>query len=107
MLTRTPLRVAVLCSHRAPGIEYLLDHDANGSLYEIAGCISSESDFADGERFAGRGVPCVTHSIADFHASHGFSLRDIGARALYDMQTLRRRPSVPRPRFVPSPARFR
>ena len=43
-----PLKVAVLCSHRAPGLVHLLNHDPRrGSEYEVVCCVTSSDTFAE------------------------------------------------------------
>jgi folate-dependent phosphoribosylglycinamide formyltransferase PurN len=84
-----PLKVAVLCSARAPGLTYLLNRDPRrGAEYEIVCCISSEHIFAEQVRVERRGVPCVPHSIAQFCHDRGVRRTDMGARVDYDRETL-------------------
>jgi len=89
MLTFTPpLRVGVLCSHRAPGLLHLLDHDARrGTEYEIACCITSDSSFAEQARVERRGVPCIAHPYSSFRQARAATLRDLTVRAEYDAAT--------------------
>ena len=70
MLTLSrPLKVAVLCSHRAPGLLYLLNRDRErGRLFEVVCCVTSERTFDEEVRVERRGVPTLSHSIEDFYA---------------------------------------
>jgi folate-dependent phosphoribosylglycinamide formyltransferase PurN len=83
-----PLRVAVLCSHRAPALRYLVDHAApRGPLYEIACCISSEAACADEDAIRACGIPIHLHPIRLFCEQHGTLRTDRGARSSYDIVT--------------------
>jgi phosphoribosylglycinamide formyltransferase 1 len=86
-----PLRVAVLCSHRAPGLLYLLNQSPErGSAYEIVCCVTSEETFAEEVRVERRGIPTRAHPIARFYATHGGGNRaDLTVRRAYDRETLR------------------
>lgn len=87
-LTR-PLRVAVLCSHRAPGLVDLLDRDPRrGGAYGIVCCVTSAGGFAEERGVEQRGVPCLAHSVREFCAERGVRLTDLQARAEYDLETL-------------------
>lgn len=89
MLTRSaPLKVAVLCSRRAPGLTWLLNRDENrGRLYDIVCCLSSEETFAEEVRVERRGIPCIPHPIRAFCRVRGRSIRDAEARIAYDEAT--------------------
>ncbi|HSP33750.1 MAG TPA: formyltransferase family protein, partial [Thermoanaerobaculia bacterium] len=76
------LRVGVLCSKRAPGLDGLLHHPFRRSSYEIDCVISSETSFPDS------GVPVITHPIRSFYDHHRAPLRDLGTRELYDRFTV-------------------
>jgi folate-dependent phosphoribosylglycinamide formyltransferase PurN len=83
------MKVAVLCSHRAPGLVSLLNHDARrGVDYDIVCCVSSSDTFAEEVRVERRGVVCLPHSIREFCRSRGVDLHDMQARAAYDALTL-------------------
>ena len=90
-MNRPPLRVAVLCSHRAPGLVHVLTRDRNrGRLYDIACCLTSEAGFAEEVRVARRGIPILSHPIQTFYASAGRPLEDLEARRDYDARTVRK-----------------
>jgi hypothetical protein len=71
MLTSNrPLRVAVLCSRRAPGLLHLLESDPNrGRLFDIACVMTSERDFAESDAVSAAGVQVLRHPIAEFCAA--------------------------------------
>lgn len=86
-----PLRVGVLCSHRAPGLSYLLDRDPNrGATYEIACCLTSEEVCADVSLANRHGIPVIAHPIHRFSRSRGWRLSDSVGRAAYDARTVER-----------------
>jgi phosphoribosylglycinamide formyltransferase-1 len=58
----TPLRVALLCSSRAPGVRDLLSDPARGSLYELACVVSTERDFPEREEIVEAGITCVART---------------------------------------------
>jgi folate-dependent phosphoribosylglycinamide formyltransferase PurN len=86
-----PLRVAVLCSHRAPGLLYLLNRSPDrGVTYEIACVVSSDLAFAEEVRVERRGIPTRGHSIHDFYESRAHvTVDDLDVRAEYDAETLK------------------
>ena len=84
------LRVAVLCSHRAPGLLYLLNQSPDrGASYEIVGCVTDQTTFAEGVRVERRGIPTIRHPIDAFYRARGASrCGDMTLRAEYDAETL-------------------
>ena len=54
-----PLRIGVLCSKRAPGLDALLAHRANGLSFDVACCVTSEEDSVVSH-------PSIIHSIGQF-----------------------------------------
>jgi|KBSSwiStaDraftv2_1062776.scaffolds.fasta_scaffold750353_2 phosphoribosylglycinamide formyltransferase-1 len=87
----TPLRVAVLCSHRAPGLLHLLNADPDrGRTFDVVCCVTSESTFAEEVRVERRGVPTRSHRI---HAFYDARQARLGAapdvRAAFDADTAR------------------
>lgn len=89
---RRPLRIAVLCSHHAPGLMYLLNQcPGRGVDYEIVCCVTSEYTFDEEVRVERRGVPTLSHPIHHFYEHHHVSVyRDMSVREKYDAATLRR-----------------
>lgn len=90
MLTSQPLRVAVLCSHRAPGLLELLERDrAAGGAHDIVAVITSEFAFDRQKNVAASGVPTRAHSIREFYRRRDAALyRDFETRAAYDRETV-------------------
>jgi len=84
-----PVKVAVLCSHRAPGLVQLLNRDPHrGADYEVVCCVTSSDTFAEEVRVERRGVPCLPHSIRRYSLSRGTAVSDLEARPDYDRITL-------------------
>jgi phosphoribosylglycinamide formyltransferase-1 len=81
------LRVAVLTSKRAPGLEQLLHHPQRNKLFEIAGVVSTESSFAETPNIERAGVPVLLHPLRRFCDDYGVSIRNCVARWAYDRQT--------------------
>jgi folate-dependent phosphoribosylglycinamide formyltransferase PurN len=91
MLNARPLRVAILCSRRAPGLVHVLNRDRNrGSSYDIVACLSSEPTFAEEVRVERRGIPTLPHSIHGFYRLVDRPLHDLEARREYDARTARK-----------------
>ena len=89
MLTWKPIRVAVLCSHRAPGLLDLIDRFADRQAYQIVAAITSELAFEGQARVAARGVPTRAHAIHEFYRRRDASLyRDFATRAAFDRETV-------------------
>jgi folate-dependent phosphoribosylglycinamide formyltransferase PurN len=88
MLTR-PVRVAVLCSHRAPGLLHLLNCDAErGTAYDIVCCLTTEPTFAEEVRVERRGVPTLPHDIHEFYAARKARIAGTpGVRSAFDART--------------------
>ena len=83
-----PLRIAVLCSHRAPGVERLLEAGGPGRGFEVVAGVTSEPECVSRGAFVEAEVPLVTHDLRAFHRSLGAPLSDREARAAYDARTL-------------------
>jgi phosphoribosylglycinamide formyltransferase-1 len=91
MIPRAPLRVAILCSHRAPGLVHVLGRDRNrGPMYEIVCVISSDTSFAEQVRVERRGIPTLPHPVQTFYEVMGRPLRDVEVRQQYDERTVRK-----------------
>lgn len=74
------MRVAVLCSQRAPGLLDLLNRAADRRVtFDIVGVISSEPACADEAGVQRRGIPTIAHPIRGFG----------GSRSEYDAETVR------------------
>ena len=85
-----PLRVAVLCSHRAPGLLHLLNADPDrGRTFDIVGCVTTEQTFAEEVRVERRGVPTRSHDIRVFYEARQAPLgRAAAVRAAFDAKTV-------------------
>ena len=89
MTLNRPLKVAVLCSGRAPGLLHLLNRDSRrGAEYEIVCCVTSHDTFAEEVRVERRGIPCIPHPISVFCRERGAPVGDLAVRADYDRATL-------------------
>lgn len=89
MLTRdSPLRIAVLCSHRAPGLAHVLDDPRCGRLYGIVACLTTEGAFEGQREAESAGIPCLAHPLRRFCASRRVRLVDLGARVEYDARSV-------------------
>ena len=87
----TPLRVGMLCSHRAPGLSFLLDRDPNrGRAYDVICCLTSADAFEDEAVASSHGIPVLVHPIRDFCRSQGWRLSDRAGRSAYDAETVER-----------------
>lgn len=83
------LRVALLCSHRAPGLRFLLHEDPlRGRLYNLVCCLSSEEKSESREEAESAGLPFLSNPIARFSAVRGTKRTDLSARSDYDRETL-------------------
>lgn len=87
MLTRSPLRVAVLSTLRAPGLDDLLADPERGTGFEIIGCLASDAAWRDHASAVSAGVPVTVHDLAAFCGRRGVPHRNLAARTAYDAQT--------------------
>jgi folate-dependent phosphoribosylglycinamide formyltransferase PurN len=84
-----PLRVAILCSYRAPGLTRLLNLDRRrGTEYDVVCCLTSSDTFLEEVRVERRGVPCLSHPIRRICHERGASIRDADVRLAYDAETV-------------------
>ncbi len=81
------LRVALLASHRAPGVGDLLADPLRGSLYELSVVLGSAEDLRDAAAIEAAGVPAVIHSYRHFCARSHCRSGDLAARREYDRQS--------------------
>jgi folate-dependent phosphoribosylglycinamide formyltransferase PurN len=75
------LRVAVLSTSRAPGLDYLL------ARRQIVAFVATDAANHDLARAAAAGVPATVRDIHAFYASAGAPRRDLGVRREFDRQT--------------------
>lgn len=86
---RRPARFAVLCSHRAPGLDVLLRAPHYGDLFELALCFSTDESFSGTPELHWHEIPVVRRSIRRYYADHGARISDRAVRARYDFETAR------------------
>jgi phosphoribosylglycinamide formyltransferase-1 len=89
MLTpKPPLRVAVLCSQRAPGLLHLVERRRErADTYELVAVVTSELGFDQQPRVAAAGVPIRAHAIHEFYRRHDADLyHDFRTRARFDRE---------------------
>ena len=92
MLNIAPVRVAVLCSGRAPGLTHLLGRASSRVVgWDIVCCVTSEERFEHEETAAICGVPIEHHQVRPFYAHHAPNARlnDRTTREAYDAATVR------------------
>jgi len=89
---RGPLRVAVLCSDRAPGLTYLLNRSPDrGSAFDVACVLTSSRTFDEEVRVERRGIPTIVHPIVEFYGKRNARVPgDIDTRLAYDAETRKR-----------------
>ena len=80
-----------MCSHRAPGLMYLLNRSPErGVSFEIVCVVTSEDTFDEEVRVERRGIPTLVHSIRRFCEARGASVyHDLETRRAYDAETAR------------------
>ena len=81
------LRVAVLTSRRAPGLEQLLRHPQRNKMFEMVCVISSEPAFEQAETIERSDVPVLLHAMRNFCSEREVSIRNFDARVAYDRHT--------------------
>ena len=81
------LRVMVLSSRRAPGLERLISRA--GRRWRIVGVVASEPASEALEVALKAGLPALVHDVRAFCAGRGVRLGDLAARRQYDRETLR------------------
>jgi folate-dependent phosphoribosylglycinamide formyltransferase PurN len=87
MLTDRPLRVAVLCSRRAPGLLHLLS-PGHAVPFEIVCVVSSERDFSEAASLSADRPAFHTHDIKAFYADRSSRVtRDFVTRRAFDRAT--------------------
>ncbi|HVX38564.1 MAG TPA: formyltransferase family protein [Gemmatimonadaceae bacterium] len=81
----SPLRVVILTSRRAPGLEHLLERDSRrGRVYEIAGVFASDPQCVERALCAAHDVPFAALDLRAFAAQHHAAWTDLAFRAYYD-----------------------
>jgi len=86
---RPRLRVAVLSTSRAPGLDYLLERDpGRGHRWEMVGFIATDPANRDLARVVDAGIPAATPDIRAFYAATGARWTDLAARREFDRRTV-------------------
>jgi phosphoribosylglycinamide formyltransferase 1 len=89
MTTRQfPLRVAVLTSRRAPGLDQLIARSRIDGSYSVEVVVSSDSSCVSRDMVGAAGVPYLEHDLRAFCAERGKRLTDMVVRAGYDAVTV-------------------
>jgi folate-dependent phosphoribosylglycinamide formyltransferase PurN len=79
----SPLRVAVLCSQRAPAFAELVAAQESVG-FKIVGVIASDPASAVVPDTAGSEIPCMVYDIQEFYREENAPLSDLTMRPLYD-----------------------
>ena len=88
-MLRRPLRVALLCGARAPGLERLLEASAGpGPEYRLVAAMTTTAECDALPALEEAGVPTTVHDIDRFLRSCDLRLSDRGARRAYDLGTV-------------------
>ncbi len=74
------LKIAILCSHRAPGLEDLLNDPARGVDYEISCVITNNRDLRERDMIVDAGITCIARPHPP---------KDLVEREAYDAETAR------------------
>jgi phosphoribosylglycinamide formyltransferase 1 len=74
------LKIAILCSHRAPGIEDLLNDPARGVDYEISCVVTNNRDLRERDTLVDAGITCIARPQPP---------KDLAEREAYDAETAR------------------
>jgi len=82
------LRVAILCSRRAPGLSHLLECDA-GRMWQLVVGVTSDPESEAPGLFQAAQIPALTHDIAAFYRARGARQSDLAVRQEYDRATLK------------------
>ncbi len=88
-LVNPPLRVALLTTNRAPGIESLLDDPARGTSYELVVGIATEPLAETAGHLAAADIPCAIHDLRQFCREQESRVSDLNCRQRFDARTVR------------------
>jgi phosphoribosylglycinamide formyltransferase-1 len=85
---RPRLRVAVLSTTRAPGLDYLLERDSQrGRRYDIVAFVATDPTNRDLARVTSAGIPAATRDIRQFYERAGVHHTDLAVRRDFDRHT--------------------
>lgn len=82
------LRVAVLSTGRAPGLDFLLRHPDRGKGWDIVGVAATDPEFRERALAARERLPYLERNLALHCRSRGCRRSDLGARKAFDAETL-------------------
>lgn len=82
-----PIRIAVLASQNAPGIEAMIADPNRGRMYEVVAVIGSEFSFEQAAALEAAHIPLILRPFRQFQEERGLSLRNLRAREEYDYET--------------------
>jgi phosphoribosylglycinamide formyltransferase 1 len=83
----SPLRVAVLSTRRAPGLDEVLAHPARGREWDLSVLVATDPASSGLASVASKGVPVRVHDLGAFSAARGVPAGDLAARAEFDRAT--------------------
>jgi folate-dependent phosphoribosylglycinamide formyltransferase PurN len=83
------LKVALLCSRRAPGLAYILeDRPRRGHEYELVAALTTDPASEALAVLAAARVPAIVHDIRAFYTDRGAGRAELTVRRAYDERTL-------------------
>lgn len=82
----SPLRIAILTSFSADGVERLLADPNRGSVYELACVVSSETELLQTAALEAANVPVIMRPLHRMLGTRALSLRNLHAREDYDRE---------------------
>lgn len=82
-----PLRVALLSSMRAPGVEHLLGRSAAGAPYSFVAAVLTDGSNPAREPLEAAGVPTVVRDLRGWYDERGIPVGDLHARHEFDRET--------------------
>lgn len=86
-MSPAPLRVALLTSSSAPGVERLLADPNRGAVYDITAVVGSETDLIEAARLEAAHVPLILRPMRRMLHDANHAYRNLHAREDYDRET--------------------
>jgi len=87
MSRNEPVRVAILTSSSAAGVERLLVDPNRGPVYELACVISTETEVAQSAALETMHIPLIVRPLRRLLGERALSLRNLRSREEYDRET--------------------
>lgn len=82
------LRVALLCSRRAPGLSYVIEQDpGRGHEYDLVVGLTSDAASEALPLLHEAGVPALVHDLRAFYEARGARRADMALRRVFDART--------------------